>query len=207
MRDPLTAAERSALMSKVRGKGNRSTEVRVRAALIRYGISGWVKHPANVPGKPDFFFPRQKVALFIDGCFWHACPRCARRTPSSRATFWRNKIEDNKARDRRVRAQLTRLGYRVLRVWEHELRTRSWLKRLLGKITLTRTAIGLRGALKRTRARISNPPPNRGLNSTPRCLGTTNGEGGLQAPVWGSYLHHQQLGLGSPPSSMKLHAR
>ncbi len=135
MRDPLTAAERSALMSKVRGKGNRSTEGRAQAAMIRYGIRGWTKHPADIPGKPDFFFPRHKLALFIDGCFWHACRHCARRMPSSRAAFWRNKIEENRSRDRRVRARLARQGYRVLRVWEHELGTQSWLKRLLAKIT------------------------------------------------------------------------
>src|SRR2546428_5887992 len=130
MRDPLSHAGRSALMAKVRGKGNRSTEGRAQAALIRHGIRGWVKHPPDVPGKPDFYFTRQKVALFIDGCFWHACPQCARRMPRSRATFWKVKIEENSARDRRVRARLRRSGLHVLRVWEHELSRNQWLRRL-----------------------------------------------------------------------------
>ena len=131
MRDPLTASQRSALMSKVRGKGNRSTEGRAYAVLMRHGIRGWVKHPGGLPAKPDLVFPQQNLALFLDGCFWHACPQCARRMPKTRAAFWRRKIRDNRARDRRLRARLRKLGYRVFRVWEHELSGKQWLARLI----------------------------------------------------------------------------
>src|SRR5579862_7188730 len=120
--DPLTKSERSALMAKVRGKGNASTELRAAMALIRAHISGWKRHPKDIPHKPDFYFPRAKLLLFVDGCFWHACPTCKRRIPRSRPSFWKAKIQGNRTRDVRVRTKLRRMGYRVLRVWEHELR-------------------------------------------------------------------------------------
>ncbi len=128
--DPLSETERSARMAKVRGSGNKSTEGRLEAALLREGIEGWEKHPKGVLGKPDFFFPRHRLAVFVDGCFWHGCPNCARRTPTARADFWREKIEGNRRRDERQRRRLRRQGYHVMRVWEHSLRTDAWLNRL-----------------------------------------------------------------------------
>ncbi len=85
--DPLSEAERSARMARVRGAGNESTEGRVEAALVAAGVEGWEKHPKGVLGKPDFYFPRQRLAVFVDGCFWHGCPVCARRTPTARAAL------------------------------------------------------------------------------------------------------------------------
>lgn len=130
MRDPLTKAGRSELMSKVRSKGNKSTEEAVAATLFRNRIRGWLRHPRNVAGQPDFYFPRQKLAVFVDGCFWHACPACARRTPQTRRAFWRRKIEGNRRRDERVRRKLRASGCHSMRIWEHEVRRPSWLKRL-----------------------------------------------------------------------------
>jgi len=130
MSDPLSKAERSVQMSKVRSKGNRSTESEVESALVEARISGWEKHRKEILGKPDFFFPRHRLALFVDGCFWHACPVCKRRTPTSRAEFWRNKIDENRRRDNRQRRRLRAEGYHVMRVWEHELKKDTWLKRL-----------------------------------------------------------------------------
>jgi DNA mismatch endonuclease, patch repair protein len=129
--DTLSKEERSARMAKVRGTGNRSTEGRVEAALKEQGITGWTKHPQDVPGRPDFYFPDQRVALFVDGCFWHACPRCG-RIPKSRVEFWRAKIDANRRRDNRTRRRLRRQGYHVVRVWEHELRSLRWIGRLRG---------------------------------------------------------------------------
>src|SRR5438309_2240246 len=98
-RDPLSAAERSARMSRVRGKGNRSTELRVAAFLMRYGFRGWKRHCVDVPGRPDFFFPAAHLVVFVDGCFWHGCPACRRNVPYSRRSFWLDKIASNKRRD------------------------------------------------------------------------------------------------------------
>jgi len=130
MVDTLSPSDRSKRMSRVRAKGNRSTEGHVEEVLRQACIAGWIKHPPNVPGRPDFFFPSIRLAIFIDGCFWHACPRCARRTPATRTAFWRKKIDGNRRRDNRTHRRLRRLGYHVVRVWEHELRLGRWIGRI-----------------------------------------------------------------------------
>lgn len=130
VKDPLTRAERSALMSKVRSRGNRSTEGVVEQILAANGIDGWVKHPSDIAGSPDFFFLEQRLAVFVDGCFWHQCPKCARNSPRSRRRFWLRKIEQNRLRDNRIRSQLRRKGFHVMRIWEHSLRDSRWLSRL-----------------------------------------------------------------------------
>ncbi len=128
--DPLTPAQRSTLMGKVRSRGNASTEQRVETMLNAAGLRGWIKHPQQILGRPDFYFPEFKTALFVDGCFWHACPRCSRRTPKTRRAFWVSKIEENRLRDVRTRRHLRRLGIHCVRIWEHETGKPSWLKRL-----------------------------------------------------------------------------
>lgn len=114
------SADRSRAMSAVRGKGNRSTETVFRMALVREGIRGWTLHRKDLAGCPDFYFARLKVAVFIDGCFWHGCPKCG-HIPKTRSKFWRTKIERNKGRDKRTNQELRRRGVKVLRMWEHEL--------------------------------------------------------------------------------------
>ena len=129
--DPLSPSQRSALMSKVRNCGNLSTEVAVEAALASVNIRGWTKHPPGVTGRPDFFFPRYKLAVFVDGCFWHACPSCARNLPTRRRRFWESKIDGNRRRDNRVRKALRQRGFAVMRIWEHSVGdSLAWLRRL-----------------------------------------------------------------------------
>src|SRR5205085_8055871 len=82
-------------------------------------IIGWRRH-LPLPGRPDFVFPKQRLVLFVDGCFWHGCPKHSRHVSKS-GTFWMQKIQNNRTRDRRVKRQLSAGGWRVLRVWEHEL--------------------------------------------------------------------------------------
>jgi len=130
MGDPLSKPARSALMAKVRGVGNQSTEVWVEKVLREEQISGWRKHLKTVPGRPDFFFRTSRLAVFVDGCFWHACPVCGRNMPTNRAEFWNEKIDGNRRRDARVRRRLRAEGYHVMRIWEHELRRGSWVRRL-----------------------------------------------------------------------------
>lgn len=103
-------------MARVRGSGNVSTELKMIALLRNAGITGW-RRGAPLPGKPDFVFRAQKVALFVDGCFWHGCPR-HRRTPKSRLDFWTVKLARNAQRDRAVTRALRASGWTVLRVWE-----------------------------------------------------------------------------------------
>lgn len=128
MADTFSKAERSKIMAKVHSTGNRSTEAQVEAALREAGIVGWEKHPA-IPGKPDFYFPDLRLMIFVDGCYWHSCPLHL-RLPQSQAQYWRDKIDGNRRRDNRVRRQLRQQGYHVMRIWEHDLKQTTWLKRL-----------------------------------------------------------------------------
>src|SRR6266481_9979200 len=129
--DKLTQRERSALMAKVRGTGNRSTEMVVERTFQHLAITGWQKHPKKLIGTPDFFFPKTKLAVFVNGCFWHGCEKCKRNTPHSRRRFWLAKIRQNRRRDARVLRQLHRLGFRTLTIWEHSLAADRWVGRLL----------------------------------------------------------------------------
>src|SRR5260370_409860 len=113
--DHISSDARSANMAAVRSKGNLSTEIAMGKLLWAAGLRGYRKH-WPVAGKPDFAWPRRKVALFVDGCFWHGC-RC-KTVPTTNSKFWRMKIGKNQERDRRVDQQLRRLGWRVIRVWE-----------------------------------------------------------------------------------------
>lgn len=112
---------RSRAMSAVRGKGNVTTERRLRLALVRARIAGWKLHPKEIPGCPDFYFPKNRLAIFTDGCFWHGCRDCG-HIPSKHSAFWSAKIEGNRRRDAEKTAELRAKKIRVLRLWEHELK-------------------------------------------------------------------------------------
>jgi DNA mismatch endonuclease (patch repair protein) len=111
---------RSRMMSAVAGRGNRTTEVALRFALVRHGVRGWVMHPGGLRGRPDFYFPKKRIAVFVDGCFWHGCNSCG-HVPSKNLPFWSAKLARNRQRDQTVQAVLEAEGIRVLRFWEHEL--------------------------------------------------------------------------------------
>lgn len=115
-----TTPERSRIMSRVRSRYNKSTELRMVAALKVGGIKGWRRH-AQIAGRPDFVFRGQKVAVFVDGCFWHGCPACY-KAPAKNAAFWSEKVQYVAGRDRRVTRELRASGWTVIRVWEHALR-------------------------------------------------------------------------------------
>jgi DNA mismatch endonuclease (patch repair protein) len=130
MADTFNARQRSAIMARVRSRGNASTELNVVAALRTAGITGWRRH-LKLAGSPDFVFPKERVAVYVNGCFWHGCWCEAGRLPTSRRDYWEPKIERTRSRDRRNRDSLRRRGYRVIQVWEHELATTRWLRRLV----------------------------------------------------------------------------
>ena len=107
-------------MSKIRGSGNRSTELALIGIFRKNGITGWRRnHPLF--GKPDFAFPEKKVVVFVDGCFWHGCPKHG-NIPKNNRKFWEKKIEGNKKRDLRVSRKLRSEGWSVCRVWECRLK-------------------------------------------------------------------------------------
>jgi DNA mismatch endonuclease (patch repair protein) len=118
--DHVSQETRSAIMRAVKSEHVRSTEGRLRAAMISKGINGWQMHAENLPGKPDFVFLREKLAIFVDGCFWHGCPKCYRR-PRSNRKYWDKKAVNNISRDRRNRKNLSRIGWHIMRIWEHEI--------------------------------------------------------------------------------------
>jgi DNA mismatch endonuclease (patch repair protein) len=123
MPDVFTKAKRSQVMSRIRGRGNKDTELALMKLLRRHRVTGWRRNQ-NVFGKPDFIFRQVRLALFVDGCFWHGCPRhCT--TPASNRAFWKKKLAANKARDRHVSHTLRKTGWRVIRIWEHDLTRRS----------------------------------------------------------------------------------
>jgi DNA mismatch endonuclease (patch repair protein) len=125
--DILNKTERSERMRRVRSKGNRSTEARLRLALVRRGIRGWRMHDRSLVGCPDVVFPAARVVIFVDGCFWHGCPVCKRPLPVANQAYWVNKIKSNMTRARQVDRQLRSLGFTVMRVWEHSLRSAAYL--------------------------------------------------------------------------------
>ena len=131
MADVFTAAKRSVVMSLIRGSGNKDTELRLIAIFRAQRITGWRRHPPLF-GKPDFVFPRLKIAVLVDGCFWHGCPTHGAK-PKNNAEFWRKKLLANQARDRLVTRTLRQQGWRVVRIWEHDL-TRKNEGRLLRRL-------------------------------------------------------------------------
>ncbi len=118
---------RSKTMSAIRGKNNRTTELCFRMALVRAGINGWETNVEDLVGKPDFFFRKKHIAVFVDGCFWHGCPKCG-HYPKTRNSFWKTKILRNKERDKRNRRELRKDGVKVVSIWEHSLKTQKGVK-------------------------------------------------------------------------------
>ena len=135
MADIYTRAQRSALMAKVKGRGNATTEGVMAKLLRAEGWVGWrrqqvvrgrdaVGEPFRV--RPDFVFRSRRLVVFVDGCFWHGCPLHGTK-PKGNAAFWRAKFRRNQERDRRDTRNLRRAGWRVVRLWEHALRAKARL--------------------------------------------------------------------------------
>ena len=119
MPDVFTKSKRSQVMARIRSRGNKDTEMVLARLLRSHGITGWRRHQ-HVFGRPDFIFRMHRLAVFVDGCFWHGCQRCY-RAPASNRKFWSAKYQRNKDRDRRVGRELRKSGWCVLRIWEHQL--------------------------------------------------------------------------------------
>ena len=118
MTDVHTKAQRSYNMSCIKGRNTRP-ELLLRKELWRCGYRYRLKN--KLPGRPDIVFPGMKVAIFVDGCFWHKCPEHF-KAPQNNAEFWKIKIESNYERDQKVVSQIKELGWNVIRIWEHEIK-------------------------------------------------------------------------------------
>ena len=119
MSDVFTKEKRSEVMSRIKGRGNKDTELALILIMKKHHISGWRRN-YDLFGKPDFVFPKQKVALFVDGCFWHMCPKHF-NMPQNNKAFWEKKLLGNKVRDGVVVRTLRQGNWKVVRIWEHEL--------------------------------------------------------------------------------------
>lgn len=107
-------------MQAVKGKGTK-LEKRLWAMLAGMRLKGWKKNADTITGKPDVVFISQRVALFIDGCFWHGCPYCRRKLPQTNREYWERKIKRNVELAQLHNEQLQRDGWAVVRIWEHEM--------------------------------------------------------------------------------------
>ena len=120
-RSPTPLSENvSRVMSANKAKDT-SPELAVRKALHGKGIKGYRLHSKKIPGRPDIAFTRKRVAIFINGCFWHRCPICKLPYPETNKVFWKKKFERNKERDKEKRNVLLNNGWKVLVVWEHQI--------------------------------------------------------------------------------------
>jgi DNA mismatch endonuclease, patch repair protein len=125
------AEKRSQNMRAIRSFGTKTTEKRLASLLREHRIRGWRSQPRNIAGKPDFVVQRRRVAVFVDGCFFHGCPHCG-HIPWTNRAYWTAKIARNRRRDLMVSKALKELGYRVVRIWECQLRSKA--ERCLGRI-------------------------------------------------------------------------
>lgn len=124
---------RSRVMRAVRSRGNKSTEVRLRMALTLNRISGWILHPKGFAGSPDFLFTKHRIAVFVDGCFWHGCLKCG-HIPRNNRAFWKEKIRKNKQRDRATNRSLKQQRVASFRIWEHSLKSPSEVSRVVKRL-------------------------------------------------------------------------
>ena len=128
MTDVFTAEKRSLVMSRIRARGNRDTEMRMITLFRQNRIRGWRRNQ-RLFGKPDFVFRRERLVVFVDGCFWHGCPKPKHAPlPKNRAEWWAAKLARNKARDWIVTRTLRKQGWRVIRVWECDLSPKKWAR-------------------------------------------------------------------------------
>lgn len=123
MADVFDKEKRSEIMSVIRSKGNKSTELKLIEFFKKNSIIGWRRN-YKVKGHPDFIFPRKKIAIFVDGCFWHGHD-CRNTRPSDNSEYWQKKREHNIKHDKEVTALFESRGWTVIRIWECELKRKN----------------------------------------------------------------------------------
>lgn len=118
--EPSSPAVTKSMMGN-RGKNTRP-ELELRRLLRKAGYPGYRLHWKQAPGRPDIAYPGRRIAIFVNGCFWHRCPHCRPPEPKSHSEFWRRKFELNRERDERKQRELEAAGWTVVTVWECQLR-------------------------------------------------------------------------------------
>lgn len=120
MADNVSKEKRTEIMRAVKSHGNISTELRLIQIFKKFGIKGW-RRKYKLTGNPDFVFPKERIAVFADGCFWHG-HGCRNIKPRAHAEYWQKKIQGNKQRDANITKLLQEKGWRVVRLWECEIK-------------------------------------------------------------------------------------
>lgn len=118
MTDVFSKQKRSEVMATVKSKNSKIERIvakTLKDKSLRYRL-----HSKVLPGKPDFYFTKLKTVIFVDSCFWHGC-RYHGTKPQTNSEFWENKIARNKARDREVNLIYKKMGWKVIRIWEHQI--------------------------------------------------------------------------------------
>jgi DNA mismatch endonuclease, patch repair protein len=121
-RSPEPKNENTSKVMSANKAENTKPELLLRKRLFIEKLRGYRIHQKNIPGRPDIFYSRTRVAIFVNGCYWHRCPICNLSLPKNNTDFWKDKFEKNVNRDKRKVTELENLGYKVLTVWECEIK-------------------------------------------------------------------------------------
>jgi len=128
MTDIYDKEKRSKIMRGIQSKQNKSTELKLISIFDAYGIKGWRRN-YNVKGHPDFVFLKLKIAIFVDGCFWHG-HNCRNTKPKTNVAFWEKKRKTNMLHDQKINTLFQSRGWRVIRIWECELKGKAFPQKL-----------------------------------------------------------------------------
>lgn len=132
MTDVFNPEMRSSIMRSVKSKGNKSTEQKLIKIFKEHNLKGWRRN-YKLFGKPDFVFPKKKIAIFADGCFWHG-HECRNAKPKNNKEYWENKIMRNKERDELVNQTLEEKHWVVFRLWECDIKKENIPSELIERI-------------------------------------------------------------------------
>ena len=121
-RAPIPVKETTSRVMSANKAKNTKPEIMLRKALFHNGLRGYRLHWKKAPGRPDIAYPGKKIAIFVNGCYWHRCPHCKPSFPKSNVEFWMNKFEKNKERDKRKKAELEEAGWKYFVFWECEIK-------------------------------------------------------------------------------------
>ena len=124
MSDTVSQKKRSEIMKANKPKRNKSTELKLIQLFKQLGLKGWRRNYKIAGAIPDFVFLKKRIAVFADGCFWHG-HNCRNLTPKQNSEYWQKKIENNRIRDKEINERLERKGWKVIRIWECEIKEKN----------------------------------------------------------------------------------
>ena len=134
MADTFSRERRSEIMSRIKGRNNQATELKLIKVFRANRIKGW-RRGQPIFGKPDFVFPEARIAIFVDGCFWHSCPLHG-EIPATNKAFWKTKLTRNQKRDLVVNSTLKKEGWKVVRVCQHDLATPKNIAKKIARLVI-----------------------------------------------------------------------